>query len=667
MRKTACAAALVLACASVSVLAEDLKADKTTPDMKAPETKKPKEKKGKPEDKKSEEKKPKAKKLETWTPWDITFGAAMMSDYRFRGITQSNYALSVAAYFEPRYNFNNSLQGYVGLSGESVSFPNRPASEIDFYGGIRPTFGRLALDFGGWYYWYPGGECFHDFAPGCLRSLLNGNVVKRDVSFGEIYGKATYAVSDRFSFGGGAYWSPSVFNSGADGTFVAGTAKYILPTVLPNGVGWFISADVGHWFLGTSDNFYAVRGFPGGIPYKSYTTWDAGLAFVWKPFTLDLRYYDTNLNKGDCNAFTHDHTASGVVSTPINPGGPGSNWCGAAFVAKLSFDLSQDDNLRDTKTSDMNTSGMKMPDMKMPGMKMSDMKTPEKKKEKSEEKREKSGEKKEKSEEKKPEKKTPGDFAFGASLMTEFNIRGISGSNHQPAVSAYFEPRHNLRDNLQAYGRVEVDSIELGNRAEASINLYAGIRPTLGNLTVDYGWWQRVFAGQECVRAQANSGFCLVPPNLDYGEIFAKPTYTVDKRFSFGGGVFWSPSVLNSGDQATYLLGTAKYILPTIHIGSRSFGWFLTTNIAHWFREGTPYPSYTNGNIGLTFTSKQYKLDLRFSDSDKEDCDIARTRSSVLSTVMNPGGRSERCRATFIAKFSVDLDKANWKWPGLSP
>jgi hypothetical protein len=125
---------------------------------------------------------------------------------------------------------------------------------------------------------------------------------------------------------------------------------------------------------------------------------------------------------------------------------------------------------------------------------------------------------------------------------------------------------------------------------------------------------------------------------------------------------------LNSGDQATYLLGTAKYILPTIHIGSRSFGWFLTANIAHWFREGTPYPSYTNGNIGLTFTSKQYKLDLRFSDSDKIDCDVGRTPGSVLSTVMNPGGpRSDRCKATFIAKFSVDLDNANWKWPGLFP
>jgi uncharacterized protein (TIGR02001 family) len=654
MRKIACAAVLVLACASVSVLAEDLKADKTTPDLKAPETKKPKEKKGKPEDKKSEEKKPEEKKPETWTPWDIAFGAALMSDYRFRGITQSNHALSIAAYFEPRYNFSDSLQGYVGLSGESVSIPNLAAGEIDFYGGIRPTFGRLALDFGGWYYWYPGGECFHDFAPACLRSLLNGNVIKADVSFGEVFGKATYAVSDQFSLGGGAYWSPSVLNSGADGTFLAGTAKYVLP-VLPNGIGWYVSADVGHWFLGTSDSFYAVPGFPGGIPYKSYTTWDAGLAFLWKPFTLDLRYYDTNLNKGDCNAFTHDHTASGVFSTSINPGGPGSNWCGAAFVAKLSFDLSQDDNLRDMKTSDMSTSGMKMPDMKMSDMKTPETNKPEKKKEKPEEKQE-------KSEEKKPENKTPGDFAFGASLMTEFNIRGISGSNHQPAASAYFEPRYNLRDNLQAYGRVEVDSIELGNRAEASINLYAGIRPTIGKLSVDYGWWQRVFAGQVCIRPQVNSGFCLVPANLDYGEVFAKPTYTVDKRFSFGGGVFWSPSVLNSGHEATYVMGMAKYILPTIHIGSRSLGWFLSTNIGHWFREGTPYASYTNGNIGLTFTSKQYKLDLRFSDTDKIDCDVGRTPGSVLSTVMNPGTpRSDRCKATFIAKFSVDLDHANWK------
>jgi hypothetical protein len=81
-----------------------------------------------------------------------------------------------------------------------------------------------------------------------------------------------------------------------------------------------------------------VTGFPRGIPYKSYTTWDLGGGLTYKVFTLDFRYYDTDLNKGDCNAFTSDHTAIGVSSTPINPGGPGSKWCGATFIVKLSVD-----------------------------------------------------------------------------------------------------------------------------------------------------------------------------------------------------------------------------------------------------------------------------------------------------------------------------------------
>jgi uncharacterized protein (TIGR02001 family) len=282
----------------------------------------------------------KAKKAEpvVVTPWDLAFGSALMSDYNFRGITQSNHKPSVAAYVEPRYNFNDSLQGYAGISGESISFPNRAAAEIDFYTGIRPTFGKLALDFGWWEYWYPGGQCFNAAFPDCGPNLPNGNVIKADLSFWELYGKATYTVNDKFSFGGSVFWSPSVLNSGAEGTYLAGTAKYTLPN-LPHDIGWSVSADLGHWFLGTSDSFYAVPGFPNGIPYKSYTNWDIGVDFTYKQFTLDLRYFDTNLNKGDCNAFTSDHTASGVFSTPINPGGPGSNWCGPAFIAKLSVDL----------------------------------------------------------------------------------------------------------------------------------------------------------------------------------------------------------------------------------------------------------------------------------------------------------------------------------------
>ena len=77
-------------------------------------------------------------------PWDIAFGGGVTSDYIWRGITQSNHKPSVTAYFEPRYNVTKDLQYYVGISGESISFPNRAAAEVDIYGGFRPTFGPLA-------------------------------------------------------------------------------------------------------------------------------------------------------------------------------------------------------------------------------------------------------------------------------------------------------------------------------------------------------------------------------------------------------------------------------------------------------------------------------------------------------------------------------------------
>src|SRR5258705_2086534 len=92
-------------------------------------------------------------------PWDVAFGSAIMNDYIFRGITQSNHKPSVAAYFEPRYNVTKDFQLYVGLGGASNPFPNPAAAEIDAYGGARLTVGKFAFDVGAWGYMYPGGTC----------------------------------------------------------------------------------------------------------------------------------------------------------------------------------------------------------------------------------------------------------------------------------------------------------------------------------------------------------------------------------------------------------------------------------------------------------------------------------------------------------------------------
>jgi hypothetical protein len=316
------------------------------------------------------------------SPWDFAFGSALMSDYVFRGITQSNHKPSVAAYFEPRYNVNDKLQLYIGTAGESISFPNRAAAEIDIYGGIRPTVGMFAFDFGVWGYLYPGGQCFGaqgtvpaptnncgsfnqgiDFGQLGVGGLpINGNFAKKSASFYEGYGKVNVTINDNWAVGFNEYYSPNFLNLGAWGNYASVTAKYTAPATIfgSSGVGLYVSGEFGRQWLGTSDAFYGTTvgtafggPFPLGIPEPSYNTWNIGIGFTYKVFTLDLRYSDTNLSKGDCNAFTSDYSttnASAAFVTRINPGNGatafGSNWCGATGIVKFSADLTALTNLK---------------------------------------------------------------------------------------------------------------------------------------------------------------------------------------------------------------------------------------------------------------------------------------------------------------------------------
>src|SRR6267143_2454142 len=263
-------------------------------------------------------------------PWDVAFGSALMNDYIFRGITQSNHKPSVAAYFEPRYNINKDVQLYIGAAGESISFPNRAAAEIDIYGGIRPTVGMFAFDFGVWGYLYPGGQCFGsqgtslqgncgifgnsiDFSqgpPGVTGLPINGNFAKKSASFYEGYAKVNVTINDQWQVGFNEYYSPNFLNLGAWGDYASITGKWTAPgtTFGASGVGMYISGEFGRQWLGTSDAFYGVvsplGNFAAGVPEPSYNTWNAGIGFTYMVFTLDLLYYDTDLSKANCNVFT---------------------------------------------------------------------------------------------------------------------------------------------------------------------------------------------------------------------------------------------------------------------------------------------------------------------------------------------------------------------------
>lgn len=354
MKKTLLATLLATVCAVTTVLAADLK-------VKAPPLPVPPP-----------------------SPWDIAFGAGIYSDYIFRGISQSNHRPSVNAYFEPRYNVNDNLQLYAGVAGWSIAFSNRASAEIDIYAGIRPVFGKVAFDFGVWYYYYPGGQCFNrnldvngnNFGGDCIANAdpvtfglpVSGNVIKRDLSFIEYYGKVTWTPTDTFAIGAAVYYDPDWLQFGTSGTFASGNVKFTAPSAwMPKGAGAYLSAEIGRYWFGTTDSFYCTVGtngrcggpnanngfpngtlYPNGVPLPDYTTWNVGVGLTWSVFTVDVRYYDTDLSEGDCNVLTSDFTATfdrGNISA-INPGGFGSKWCGQTYVISLKGDLTYGSNIK---------------------------------------------------------------------------------------------------------------------------------------------------------------------------------------------------------------------------------------------------------------------------------------------------------------------------------
>jgi uncharacterized protein (TIGR02001 family) len=279
------------------------------------------------------------------SPWDIAFGGALMSDYNFRGISQSDRGPSVTAYVETRYNVNPNFQLYAGSQYWAVDLPTHPSCECDFYAGIRPTVGPVAFDLGFIYYWYPRER--QVFLDGGAATFVNTGTAWtfKDTDYWEVYGKVTWdVIKDRFALGANFYYSPDWLGSGASGFYASGTAKLTMqsfnfPTLVGSKeVGWYISGEVGHYSLGTTD---ALLGSPTGTNLPDYWTWNVGVAFTHGVFTLDFRYYDTDASKEECLALTSDLRGLTGGSSPNQ-----SKWCNSAFVVSTKFDLTVLTNLK---------------------------------------------------------------------------------------------------------------------------------------------------------------------------------------------------------------------------------------------------------------------------------------------------------------------------------
>ncbi len=229
--------------------------------------------------------------------FDVAFGTALTSDYILRGISQSDRRPAVQGYFEGDFTGISNVTLYAGIWGSSLfdGWGNGTNAEMDISGGARFSYNSFGLDVGYVYYEYV------DSSP--------------SLSYGEIYAKPSYKVNDWLTVGGSIYWGNNWGNSGNSATYYTGNAAVTLPNVLPAGITATVSAEIGR------------QTFDSAIGIDDYTTWNAGIAFNYKAMTLDLRYFDTNLD-------TSAPQNSALCAFSSN----GRTTCDSVFVATLKFD-----------------------------------------------------------------------------------------------------------------------------------------------------------------------------------------------------------------------------------------------------------------------------------------------------------------------------------------
>jgi len=87
--------------------------------------------------------------------WALTGNVTLVSDYIFRGVSQTQHSPTIQAGLETAHKSGF----YAGIFGSGVSnaaYPNGSGSEIDLYGGYRYTINDTQnLDIGLVTYWYP--------------------------------------------------------------------------------------------------------------------------------------------------------------------------------------------------------------------------------------------------------------------------------------------------------------------------------------------------------------------------------------------------------------------------------------------------------------------------------------------------------------------------------
>jgi uncharacterized protein (TIGR02001 family) len=221
--------------------------------------------------------------------WSMTANAGLFSDYRFRGISQTNKKPA----FQGGFDFAHKMGFYVGNWNSNVDsgFYNGANLEMDFYGGFKGSYDAFSYDVGVLYYYYPGSGV------GGTTKIDNTEIYVAG-GWGPVSLKYSYAVSDFFGI------------KDTDGAYyVDATLAYPITKEL---------SLIGHvGYQGGLKNGARITEFDGSVR-TSITDWKVGATYDLAGWVLGASYIDTNRSfTGGTAAIDNRDIAGGTLVVSV--------------------------------------------------------------------------------------------------------------------------------------------------------------------------------------------------------------------------------------------------------------------------------------------------------------------------------------------------------------
>lgn len=222
---------------------------------------------------------------ETTPAITISGAATLTSDYRFRGVSQSDEGMAV----QGGITISHSSGLYVGTWGSNLAGWGTFGGanmELDLIAGFKLPVGEGTLDAGLTWYMYPSGASNTDFAE--LYAKLSGTVGPIGLTGTVAYAPKQEALGNWFPVG-----APADPGDKEDNLYLAGDATYAIdgaPVTLKAHIGY----SDGNPGLGPNGTSVAPTG--------TYFDWSLGIDIVpISGLTLSAAYVDTDISEAEAD------------------------------------------------------------------------------------------------------------------------------------------------------------------------------------------------------------------------------------------------------------------------------------------------------------------------------------------------------------------------------